>query len=154
MDAATEWGEDWRLKTTTTTIALTWMNIKRNGAITTRDQSMDLNSAKMIIQFGHPVDSKYSLLLLLLSSSLLLQCSCGGCCDAQPVSQSAVQLRMWTKDPYSNLIGAQRHHRARINPLYWGNWWWMVVVLKKSIHCIVRKRHCSLIDWDNILMLN
>lgn len=70
MDAATEWGEDWRLKTTTTTIALTWMNIKRNGAITTRDQSMDLNSAKMIIQFGHPVDSKYSLLLLL--SSLLL----------------------------------------------------------------------------------
>lgn len=72
MDAATEWGEDWRLKTTTTTIALTWMNIKRNGAITTRDQSMDLNSAKMIIQFGHPVDSKYSLLLLLTLSSLLL----------------------------------------------------------------------------------
>lgn len=119
-DGCSNWMR-WRLKTTTTTttIALTWMNIKRNGAITTRDQSMDLNSAKMIIQFGHPVDSKYSLLLLL--SSLLL-------CNAVVVaavmlSQSAVQLRMWTKDPYSNLIGAQRHHRARINPLYWGNWW-------------------------------
>lgn len=136
------------VKTTTTTIALTWMDIKRNGAITTRDQSMDLNSAKMIIQFGHPVDSKYSLLLLLLSSLLLCNAVVvAAVMLSQSVSQSAVQLRMWTKDPYSNLIGAQRHHRARINPLYWGNWWWTVVVLKKSIHhCIVRKRHCSLID--------